>query len=128
MGDLALQQGAETLGKGRRQGDVCGRYGGEEFILVVAHVSAHEAERVAERHRRAVSSLRFVAHGGPERITISIGVAAGIPGEVSSHEVLLAAADKALYEAKRAGRNRVGIAGQLFGDRIIPPAERNPAI
>jgi diguanylate cyclase (GGDEF)-like protein len=126
MGDLALQRVAETLTKGRRAGDVCGRYGGEEFILVIRDVSAREAQRVAERHRRAVADLRLAAQGGPERITISIGVAAFDP-EAPDPTVasILARADAALYAAKHAGRDCVMLARPfsptelLLGERAI---------
>jgi len=108
IGDLALQRVAETLSKERRAGDVCGRYGGEEFVLVVSGVSAHEAQRVAERHRRAVAGLRLSAQGGPERITISIGVAVLDPEQPDpSVASILSRADAALYRAKRAGRDCV---------------------
>jgi diguanylate cyclase (GGDEF)-like protein len=108
IGDLALQRVAETLSRERRSGDVCGRYGGEEFVLVVSNVSAHEAQRVAERHRRAVAGLRLAAQGGPERITISIGVAVLDP-EAPDPSVasIVSRADAALYRAKRAGRDCV---------------------
>ena len=116
IGDLALQRVAETLGKGRRAGDVCGRYGGEEFVLVVTNVSAHEAQRVAERHRRAVAGLRLAAQGGPERITISIGVAV-FDQEVPDPSVasILSRADAALYRAKHAGRDCVLMAEPYAG-------------
>jgi two-component system, cell cycle response regulator len=108
IGDLALQRVAEVLSKERRAGDVCGRYGGEEFVLVVTNVSAHEAQRVAERHRRAVAGLRLAAQGGPERITISIGVGVFDPDAPDpSVASLLSRADAALYKAKRAGRDCV---------------------
>jgi diguanylate cyclase (GGDEF)-like protein len=111
IGDLALQRVAETLSKERRQGDVCGRYGGEEFVLVVSQVSAHEAQRVAERHRRAVAGLRLAAQGGPERITISIGVAVFDPVSPDpTVTALLSRADAALYRAKNAGRDCVQMA------------------
>jgi diguanylate cyclase (GGDEF)-like protein len=108
IGDLALQRVAETLSRERRSGDVCGRYGGEEFVLVVSNVSAHEAQRVAERHRRAVAGLRLAAQGGPERITISIGVAVFDPDAPDpSVASIVSRADAALYRAKRAGRDCV---------------------
>ena len=111
MGDLALQRVAETLSKGRRGGDVCGRYGGEEFILVVSNVSMHEAQRVAERHRRAIAGLRLASHGGPERITVSIGVAVFDPENADPTVAsILSRADAALYKAKHAGRDCVMMA------------------
>jgi diguanylate cyclase (GGDEF)-like protein len=116
IGDLALQRVAETLSKERRAGDVCGRYGGEEFVLVVGNVSPYEAQRVAERHRRAVAGLRLTAQGGPERITISIGVAVLDPDSPDpSVASILSRADAALYKAKRAGRDCVMMADPLVG-------------
>lgn len=124
IGDLALQRVAETLTKERRTGDVCGRYGGEEFILVVGNVSAREAERVAERHRRAVASLRLAALGGPERITISIGVAV-YDSESPDPSVasILARADAALYKAKHAGRDCV-IMAEPYSAEEAPKGEQ----
>jgi len=111
IGDLALQRVAETLASGRRAGDVCGRYGGEEFVLVIQQVSVREAERAAERHRRAVAELRLGLCGGPERITISIGVAGFDPALPDpSVASIFSRADAALYRAKRAGRDRVMVA------------------
>jgi diguanylate cyclase (GGDEF)-like protein len=124
MGDLALQRVAETLSKERRNGDVCGRYGGEEFILVLSQVSAREAERIAERHRRAVASLRLAAHGGPERITISIGVAVFEPQSPDpSVAAILSRADAALYKAKDAGRDCVMMA-EAFSPNTPPTGEK----
>jgi len=111
IGDLALRRVAETLSSERRSGDVCGRYGGEEFVLVVSNVFAHEALRVAERHRRAVAGLRLASEGGPERITVSIGVAVFDPERPDPTVAsILSRADGALYEAKRAGRDCVVMA------------------
>lgn len=124
IGDLALQRVAEALSAERRSGDVCGRYGGEEFVLLVCNVQAHEAQRVAERHRRAVAGLRLAAHGGPERITISIGVAAFDPDNADpSVAAILSRADTALYEAKAAGRDCVMMA-QPYSTKTSVHAER----
>jgi diguanylate cyclase (GGDEF)-like protein len=124
IGDLALQRVAEALSSERRTGDVCGRYGGEEFVLLVCNVHAHEAERVAERHRRSVASLRLAADGGPERITVSIGVAVYDPENPDpSVASLLSRADTALYTAKRAGRDCV-IMADLYSPRTSAQAER----
>jgi two-component system cell cycle response regulator len=124
IGDLALQRVAEALSAERRTGDVCGRYGGEEFVLLVSNVHAHEAERVAERHRRAIASLRLAAHGGPERITISIGVAV-YDSENPDPTVasILSRADAALYQAKGAGRDCV-IMAERYSAKTSAHAER----
>jgi diguanylate cyclase (GGDEF)-like protein len=124
IGDLALVRVAELLSSERRGGDVCGRYGGEEFVLMVSNVDAYEAERVAERHRRAVAGLRLATHGGPERITISIGVAvfdADNPDPTVAS--ILSRADAALYKAKRAGRDCVLMA-EPYSPKTAALAER----
>ena len=124
IGDLALQRVAEALSSERRAGDACGRYGGEEFVLLVSDVHAHEAERVAERYRRAVAGLRLAAHGGPERITISIGVAVFDPDNPDpSVAAILSRADTALYRAKDAGRDCV-IMAERYSAKTSAHAER----
>lgn len=111
IGDLTLQRVAETLVSMHRPGDVCGRYGGEEFVMVLEPASAPQAQRLAEQYRTAVAALSLAREGGPERVTISIGVAAFDPALPDpSAATLLSRADAALYRAKRAGRNRVVLA------------------
>jgi two-component system cell cycle response regulator len=107
-GDEVLTAVAQTLKKRIRSSDILGRYGGEEFVIVLASVDADRALTVAEAIRRSVAELR-VEHGGTSiPITVSVGVA--VSGEVTSEltlETLLVQADRALYRAKREGRNRV---------------------
>lgn len=106
-GDQVLIAFADMLQQGIRPGDCVGRYGGEEFVILVAGAGPESARLVAERHRAAIERLDVRA-AGPERITMSIGVAIYEPdlGNESPEE-LLRRADAALYEAKRSGRNRV---------------------
>jgi diguanylate cyclase (GGDEF)-like protein len=84
--------------------DYAGRYGGEEFLLLLHEVGVDDAMRVAERVRQRIAREKF----GQEQVgvTVSIGVAE-FPGHGETAVALIAAADAALYEAKRAGRNRV---------------------
>ncbi|MCW9013551.1 MAG: GGDEF domain-containing protein [Gammaproteobacteria bacterium] len=110
MGDICLYSIAQILGgQLKRASDFTARYGGEEFVMVLPNTNAENARLMAERLRRAVEEARIQA--GREDvspwITISIGVATTIAefGQLSS--VLVSAADKCLYESKRAGRNRV---------------------
>lgn len=107
-GDEVLAAVAQTLKKRIRSSDILGRYGGEEFVIVLASVDAGKALTVAEAIRRSVAELR-VEHGGTSiPITVSVGVA--VSGEDSAEltlETLLVQADRALYRAKREGRNRV---------------------
>jgi len=109
-GDECLRQVASALaGALGRVGDLVARYGGEEFAALLAGVAAEEASTIAERLRATVQALR-VPHGASAAagvVTISAGVAALVPTERGDSAGLLAAADQALYEAKRRGRNRV---------------------
>jgi two-component system, cell cycle response regulator len=111
IGDFVLREVALTLQEGRRGTDVCGRYGGEEFVMVLRQVNPQQATMAAERHRERVRALTFEEDGGPQRVTVSIGVAAFDPAKPDETAyVLLRRADLALYEAKRTGRDRVVLA------------------
>jgi diguanylate cyclase (GGDEF)-like protein len=105
-GDVVLREFARTLEAGIRDIDVAARWGGEEFVLLLPGTDISGAIRVAERIRQALANRTILAGDG-ERIpvTASFGVAAH-PDAASSEE-LLAAADAALYAAKRAGKNGV---------------------
>jgi diguanylate cyclase (GGDEF)-like protein len=91
-----------------RPADLVARYGGEEFAVVLPGTTAKGAGVVAERLRIRVSDLQL-AHSGSDvddHVTVSVGVATAFPNPLASPEGLLAAADGALYRAKREGRNR----------------------
>ncbi len=107
-GDACLRRIGEALAAaaGRRD-DVLGRYGGEEFALVMPDASLQAGLVVAERLRHAVASLAMTNVGSPHGVvTVSIGVASTFAGE-KPLDALVASADSALYEAKRRGRNQV---------------------
>jgi diguanylate cyclase (GGDEF)-like protein len=109
-GDAVLCEVTRRLTGQVRHGDNLGRYGGEEFLVVLYPCSAPEALAVAERFRHAIadtSVLPVVAGGPPLSITISLGAASAIAGPELSIEGLLRQADEALYRAKERGRNRV---------------------
>ena len=99
-GDEVLIEVASTLRHVSRASDILARYGGEEFTLILPETGDSEARVVAERARECVAALRLEAG-----VTLSLGVASYRPG--GSKEELIGAADAALYEAKRQGRNRV---------------------
>lgn len=101
-GDEALKQLGEILNGASRPTDYVARYGGEEFVVLLAATSDDGARIAAERLRQAVENAQF-----PHRpVTISVGVAT-LATPVGKPEVLVAAADEALYAAKERGRNRV---------------------
>jgi diguanylate cyclase (GGDEF)-like protein len=108
-GDACLRQVARVLQEALvRPGDVLARYGGEEFIALVQDADAAGGQVVAERLRSAVEALR-IEH--PDSlfgvVTVSIGVASAAPADDAVATALVKAADRALYEAKCAGRNQV---------------------
>ncbi|WP_268799771.1 sensor domain-containing diguanylate cyclase [Pseudomonas huanghezhanensis] len=108
-GDEALRQVAETIGGTvRRPGDLAARYGGEEFSVVLPETGLEGAKVIAQRIREAVEALPRFAND-PDSITVSIGLASYTPTASESHALLFVAADKALYQAKKNGRNRVEV-------------------
>jgi len=107
--DVALQALAGVLAGSVRAGDTVYRYGGEELAILMRETDVGAAGLVADRLRGIVEH-HFAAPGQPRPVTISVGVAV-MPAHASTGEALVAAADAALYEAKRSGRNRVHLAG-----------------
>ena len=109
-GDKVLQAVASTIKTMHRDYDLSGRFGGEEFVLLLPHTGCAEARGIAERLRRHVAALSVPVDdrpGSPRiQVTISIGVAALDSGHRQLTD-LIAAADAALYYAKETGRNRV---------------------
>ena len=109
-GDRCLAAIAECIARRIRSGDVLFRYGGEEFCVLLPRTGEGGARRLAERVRGAVDALRIPAGEGTIRPSVSLGVAAALPGDGAAE--LMAKADAALYRAKRSGRNRVAAAGR----------------
>ncbi|MEO3874650.1 GGDEF domain-containing protein [Nonomuraea sp. B12E4] len=121
VGDQVLAGVAATLRSQLREYDVVGRFGGEEFVVLLPSADIDEARRVAERLRTRIGHMAIPADNTPIRITISTGVALmSVHGDDLID--LLAAADLALYRAKELGRNRVCIpAVQPPPPRPLPP-------
>jgi two-component system, cell cycle response regulator len=106
-GDAMLRETAKKLGARLRAYDVLGRYGGEEFLILLPGCGAANAGKIAEELRAAVASARVTTDGGELSITMSFGYVAVQPDETTKWEDLVRAADDALYRAKRGGRDRV---------------------
>lgn len=104
-GDRVLEGVAAILSEILRMPDKVGRYGGEEFLLVFPETALDQTMKIAERIRAAVSDAEFDIGDKKIALTISIGATAFVKGE--DLEQLLGRADRALYDAKQAGRNRV---------------------
>lgn len=105
-GDAVLCEGVRRIRSGLRGYDVLGRFGGEEFIVVLPQSSVEVAAAVAERVRRSVAASPMSVAGLEIPVTISIG-AAGLGSESVSAAQLLEMADRAVYRAKAAGRDQV---------------------
>jgi diguanylate cyclase (GGDEF)-like protein/PAS domain S-box-containing protein len=108
VGDQVIQVVARALSAGLRQSDVLGRYGGEEFCVVLPGLSPQDAWLVAERMRVEIESNAHAAIRGTQvmRITASFGLAT-VNVHARSMEALIDQADQALYKSKQSGRNRV---------------------
>jgi diguanylate cyclase (GGDEF)-like protein len=103
-GDAALRRTGQLIAEGLRRSDICCRYGGEEFALILPDCSLENAAMRAEHLRRRIEREPDAA--GVPHVTASLGVAA-LPASGTSMRELLRAADEALYRAKAGGRNRV---------------------
>jgi diguanylate cyclase (GGDEF)-like protein len=111
QGDKVLRMVGRVLHLESRGVDEPARYGGEEFVVALPETGLEGALDLAERVRVRIESEQVPRAGSasPVKVTASIG-AASTPGSANDVEALIAAADAALYEAKRAGKNRVAIA------------------
>ena len=121
FGDLVLRDFAGRLQSCLREVDLVARYGGEEFVLVLPETGIDGAEAVAVRIGRAVRQKPFIGLGFEHPVTVSVGIA-GYPHHGLLAADLLRAADDALYQAKRAGRDGYAVIGQQA--RIGPGPDR----
>jgi diguanylate cyclase (GGDEF)-like protein len=117
VGDRVLKSLAEALTGQSRDYDRVGRFGGEEFVLLLAQTGEKDACKIAQRLRGYISGLEIPVDDRSDaptlKVTISVGVTAMARGESYELTDLLAAADSAMYAAKEAGRNRVAFAPPL---------------
>lgn len=111
-GDAALRMVADAVRRVPRLADEAARFGGEEFVVVLSDSDLAGALHLAERLREAIEKAEVIFEGGRIRVTASVGLAVW-PSDGKTSQELLAAADRALYAAKAAGRNRVVTAASL---------------
>jgi len=107
VGDAVLAEVAARMSSMIRPYDTLARYGGEEFLLLLPGCDGESAYRIAQRMKLAVSDRTITTSGGPVSLTVSIGVASTSDLPAASAPDLIRAADAAVYEAKREGRNCV---------------------
>lgn len=122
MGDQVLVDVANLIREELRKPDVLGRYGGEEFGVILPETNLKGAWVVAERYRTQVAEYRFGTAHNPIRTTISLGVAAFPDSKVKTVDELVKVADDSLYQAKNLGRNRT----QLSSGSEAPPTLPSP--
>jgi diguanylate cyclase (GGDEF)-like protein len=121
-GDVVLRRVADTMTSVLREYDLAGRFGGEEFVMLLPQTRAVDAFRIAERVRERIARLPVTVPGGePVNVTVSIGVAALDAGSRRELPDLLAAADAALYRAKASGRNQVQMISTSRGLSAVRP-------
>jgi two-component system, cell cycle response regulator len=111
-GDALLQKFADLLKTVIRSSDICGRLGGDEFLLVITHVEADAIYKTVERFREKLAQQQFEIGSEKVSITASFGIAGFDGKETLDFTTLVLRADKALYAAKRAGRNLIRIEPQ----------------
>ena len=104
-GDIVLKTFAEVLKKNTRASDICGRLGGDEFLVVVTHVEPDQIEGTINRFREQFAALSFPFKGDSVKVTASFGVTGFHSKNTTEFSELVRTADKMLYEAKREGRN-----------------------
>jgi diguanylate cyclase (GGDEF)-like protein len=108
-GDTLLQKFAEILKTVIRSSDICGRLGGDEFLLVITHVQAGSIIKTVERFREKLAEKQFEIGNEKVSITASFGIAGFSGKEILDFTTLVRRADNALYAAKRDGRNLIRI-------------------
>jgi diguanylate cyclase (GGDEF)-like protein len=126
-GDVVLRGLAQAIHANLRQNDLIGRYGGEEFMLLLPETNVEDAAALCEKIRQLVARLRFSVDGNPAlTMTISIGVAGGV-GRTLRQDALVRDADAAMYSAKALGRNQTYVFAEPDEDARVPRAPISPA-
>jgi len=122
MGDVVISSLAMLLRQRLRQSDIVGRYGGEEFVAILLECDIEHGRELLDDIRQRFASLSFGHLGRDFHCTVSAGIASTLQFKGSNGAALLAAADAALYVAKRAGRNQVHTAGlEVLTEEVDKP-------
>jgi diguanylate cyclase (GGDEF)-like protein len=108
VGDRVLKRVVDRVRECSRESDVLGRYGGEEFVLLLPGADENAGARLVERIRGAISATDWTDLGAGLKVTVSCGIARIRPADTLNG--VLARADKALYAAKRGGRDQLRVA------------------
>ena len=108
-GDIVLKTFADVLKRNTRASDICGRLGGDEFLLVITHVEPERIEPTVNRFREQFAALSFPLQGKSVNVTASFGVAGTTNKDAQDFSSLVRLADQMLYQAKRGGRNLVRV-------------------
>lgn len=107
LGDKVIQQVSKTCSNIIRDEDLIGRYGGDEFVIILRGSSIEDGKDIAERIRRELRRLNIMAEGNSIHIKVSIGVASNLYGTITSFNDLFHLADKNLYKAKENGKDQI---------------------
>lgn len=110
VGDAILREVSTSIKENVRQIDIVGRYGGEEFCVILAETDREQAMQAAQRIRQAIESKLIRVYDEYVKVTVSLGLSM-FPAHAQEVDKLIDCADQALYKAKQEGRNRVGVYG-----------------
>lgn len=106
-GDQVIKQVAQVLAENCSSKDICGRYGGEEFMMLLPDKHYSDLENLCQSVRKQIKDTHFTWEGGAIRVTISMGASVGEGAKLPGLEASVEHADRLLYEAKERGRNRL---------------------
>jgi diguanylate cyclase (GGDEF)-like protein len=129
-GDAVLREAARRMQNSVRQYDSIGRYGGEEFLILLPGCGEVESYAQADRLRKMLAQTDMSAGDTSIHVTASFGVTTALPGESWTQEALIRSADEALYVAKKSGRNRVEFlactpeVAAVSGSAVVVPSAR----
>lgn len=121
VGDALLKEVAVLLTESLREVDLIARYGGEEFAIILPRTDVASGTVLATRIRERIERHVFMIEGSPIQLTISLGVAGFPSATMRTREDLVDAVDRALYQAKAGGRNRVEVQGQVHSEAYTAP-------